>query len=485
MNKPLAAIWNKQLVENRHFPVKLKLSAITPVFKALGNTLKRNYRPISVLPIISKLFEKIMDKQTNDYIDQHLSRYLCGYRKNYNPQVTMVHMIEKWKMSRDNGGHAGGILMDLSKAFDTINHELLTVKLHAYGFSQNALELIHSYLNNRWHRTKINSSFSTWAKILCGMPQGSVNGPKWFNIYLNDLFYLFGNTQVCNIADDTTPFACDTDLGTLLHNLESDVASAVMWFDANYMKLNHSKCHFIIPSNSPEYLWIKVGEQIIWESKQEKLLGITVDKNLKFDRHVENICKKASAKVTALARLIKIVPMEKKKILMNSFVESQFSYCPLVWMFCCSRKLNNRINHIHERGLRMVYEDYTSSFQELLKKNGSVSIHHRNIQLLVTEMFKVKHNLCPEIMRSLFQFNQDPNEERTFQIPNVNSEYMGKLSLRWFGPVVWETMLPEEYKNISLLDKFKVDIKKWVPDNCKYRLCKTYISQVGFIETFE
>ena len=240
-----------------------------------------------------------------------------------------------------------------------------------------------------------------------------------------------------------------------------------------------------MPSNSPEYFWIKIGEQIIWESKQEKLLGITVDKNLKFDKHVENICKKASAKVTALARLIKIVPMEKKKILMNSFVESQFSYCPLVWMFCCSRKLNNRINHIHERGLRMVYEDYTSSFQELLKKNGSVSIHHRNIQLLVTEMFKVKHNLCPEIMRSLFQFNQDPNEERTFQIPNVNSEYMGKLSLRWFGPVVWETMLPEEYKNISLLDKFKVDIKKWVPDKCKCRLCKTYISQVGFIETFE
>ena len=155
------------------------------------------------------------------------------------------------------------------------------------------------------------------------------------------------------------------------------------------MKLNQSKCHFIMPSNSPEYFWIKIGEQIIWESKQEKLLGITVDKNLKFDRHVENICKKASAKVTALSRLIKIVPMEKTKIVMNSFVESQFSYCPLVWMFCCSRKLNNRINHIHERGLRMVYEDYTSSFQDLLKKSGSVSIHHRNIQLVVTEMLKI------------------------------------------------------------------------------------------------
>ena len=109
------------------------------------------------------------------------------------------------------------------------------------------------------------------------------------------------------------------------------------------MKLNQNKCHFMIPSGLPEHKWVKVGEQIIWESNEEKLLGITIDKNLKFDTHVTNICKKASAKLTALSRLMKIVPLEKKKLLMNSFIVSQFSYCPLVWMFCCSRKLNKRI----------------------------------------------------------------------------------------------------------------------------------------------
>ena len=321
-------------------------------------------------------------------------------------------------------------------------------------------------------------------EILQGMPQGSVNGPKWFNIYLNDLFFLFINTEVCNIADDTTPYACDADLKSLLQNLEGDVASALLWFDANYMKPNQQKCHFLAPSQTPEQLWIQVGEQIIWESRQERLLGVMVDKELSFKQHVEDLCKKAGAKVTALARLIRIVSMEKKRILMASFIKSQFCFCPLVWMFCHSRMLNNRINHIHERGLRIVYEDYTSSFKNLLEKDESVTVHHRNIQLVAVEMFKVKNGLCPVIMKDLFRLNEAPNSRTTFLIPSVNSEYMGKLSLRYFGPIVWETMLPDSYKEISELEKFKDDIKKWVPD-CKCRLCKTYVRGLGFTETFE
>ena len=118
----------------------------------------------------------------------------------------------------------------------------------------------------------------------------------------------------------------------------------------------------------------------------------------------------------------------------------------------------------------MVYQDYTSSFDDLLIKDGSVCIHHRNIQLVAIEMFKVKYNLSPEIQKYIFEFNTNPRVEKTFVIPNAKNEYMGKLSLRWFGPVVWEIMLPESYKKITVLGKFKNDIKKWVPDNCQCRL---------------
>jgi DNA polymerase III epsilon subunit-like protein len=480
VRQPLADIWNIELLKEKTFSGKLKLGDISALFKALEKTNKTNYRPITVLVVVSKIFEKIMDKQTNTYIEKFLSKWLCGYRTNFNCEVALVPMIEKWKMARDKGDNAGGVLMDLSKAFDTINHELLIAKLHAYGFSIDALKIVHSYLSDRWIRTKIDGSYSTWKQILSGMPQGSVNGPKWFNIYLNDLFFLFINTEVCNIADDSTPYACNANLSILLQHLESDVASAIMWFDANYMKLNQSKCHFLISTNSPEHLWIQVGEQIIWESLYKKLLGITISKDLKFNLHVQDISKKAGAKVTALARMFMIMTMEQKKTIMNAFIESQFSHCPLVWMFCPSRKLNNRINHIHERGLRIVYNDYSSSFSDLLIKNGSVTIHHRNIQLVAIQMFKVKHDMCPKIMKDLFNLNTNPKVSKTFFIPHVQTEFMGKQSLSYFGPVVWEIMLPNELKNITNFEKFKDSIKKWVPD-CKCRLCKPFVADVGFI----
>ena len=131
------------------------------------------------------------------------------------------------------------------------------------------------------------------------------------------------------------------------------------------------------------------------------LLGITIDSNLFIEEHVNNLCKKASQKLNASARIPCYMDIQKRRTTMKSFTTSQFGYCPLVWMFH-SRSLNNRINSIHERALRITYGDKTSIFQQLLEKDNSVSIHHRNLQTLATEMFKISNNLSPDFVKEIF-----------------------------------------------------------------------------------
>ena len=165
-------------IETGSFPDSLKSADITPVFKKKDPLNKTNYRPVSVLPIVSKFFEKIMQKQVNGFISNCLSPYLCGYRKGYDTQQALLALIEKWKKNLDDKSYGGVVLMDLSKAFDTLNHDLLIAKLTAYGFEHDALKLIYSYLANRWHRLNINlwsiarintrgsPKFSSWSSFI-------------------------------------------------------------------------------------------------------------------------------------------------------------------------------------------------------------------------------------------------------------------------------------------------------------------------------
>ena len=207
---------------------------------------------------------------------------------------------------------------------------------------------MRSYLTNRWKRTKINKSFSRWTDLLQGVPQGSVLGSLLFNIYLNDLFFLVDYTKVSNFADDTTFFACDKGLGSLINRLKYDSFLAIEWFQNNYMKFNEDKYYLLVVGFKHKRIWAKIGDARIRNSNKQNLLGVHIDRTLSLDEHVPDLCKKTGRKLSVLARLSSYMTLTQRRVLMKSFIEAQFGYYPLVWMFH-GRILNRKINHLHER----------------------------------------------------------------------------------------------------------------------------------------
>ena len=418
-------------------------------------------------------------------MDSILSDRLCGYRKGFNAQHALISMTEKWRKSMDKGGFAGAILMDLSKAFDCMNHDLLIAKMNAYGFSKEALKTIQSFLESRWQRVKIENYFSEWFELDLGVPQGSVLGPLLFNIYLNDLLWFVKDCDICNFADDTTIYFCGHDLNELKSKLEKSADIAIEWFRTNYFKLNTDKCKLIVGGRKSHPITLRVGTSSIKEVSSVKLLGVTIDNKLNFNEHISKLVKKANSKLNVIKRGLNMLSFNKRKILLNSFVQSQFSFAPLVWMLC-GKDANKKINRVHYKFLQILYEDDTSTFEQLLDKHNAFTVHQRNIQNLLIEMYKVKNKQGPALLNDIFKSanyqGRALRRNKDFSRPKITTKKYGEKTLENMGSVMWN-LLPNDIREIETLEEFKVRIKSWKPKKCPCYLCKYYFLEgVGLIE---
>ena len=220
------------------------------------------------------------------------------------------------------------------------------------------------------------------------------------------------------------------------------------------MKANHGKCHLLL--STQEDANIQIENSIINCSRSQKLLVVVLENKLKYDKHIENICQKANRKLNAVATVTNYMELPKRCILMTAFFKAQFSYCPIVSMFH-SRSLNNKINRLHERCLRIIYNDKRSSFEELLVKDNSVSVHHNNIHTLAIEMYKVVNGTSPEIMNDVFKVRNETHyhlrHTSQFLIEPIHSVFNGSESASYLGPKIWE-QIPIEIKNKDSLISF-------------------------------
>ena len=225
-------------INNCSIPDKLKWADIVPCYKKDDASDKSNFRPISILPTVSKVFEKILFEQISCFFHDKFSPLLFGFRKGYSTQHTLLRLLQKWQSCLDKEDIVGTVLMDLSKSYDCIQHDLLIAKLEAYGFSLKSLHFVQSYLSRQRQRVKVGSSFSFWLEILLRVPQGSILGPLFFNILLNDPFLFILETDICNFADDNTVYACDSTVEMVLSRIQKDVEVIINWFDINSMVAN-------------------------------------------------------------------------------------------------------------------------------------------------------------------------------------------------------------------------------------------------------
>ena len=398
---PVLSVIFNQCVDKSIFPENAKMAEVIPLFKKDDNLIMKNYRPVSILPSLSKVLEKIIHLQLQPFVDEVLDSRMSAYRKGYSCQHVLIDLIERWKKGLDNKGHAGAILMDLSKAFDCLPPQLLIAKLKAYGLSRDSCALIWSYLSTRKQRVKLSGVTSGWQFLIKGVPQGSILGPVLFNVFLNDLYLFVKNVDLHNYADDNTLSVVKPNIQEVVASLTREAEVAVDWFHFNMMEANPNKFQAIVLKNKEQVLFNIKGNGIKSE-ENVKLLGVDIDTNLDFCYYVNKLCRKTGAQLKVLQRLSRYLDTESKLIIVRCFILSHFKYCELVWHFCGSRN-TKRLERIQYRALKFVYSDFDSSYEHLLAKANLPTLELSRKRSILIEVYKAVNSLSPPFICDLFE----------------------------------------------------------------------------------
>lgn len=367
---------------------------------------------------------------------------LAAYRPMYNCSNVVTRCVEDWKYAMDNNEVVGCVIMDLSKAFESLPHGLLIAKLMAYGLSVHSASFILSYLRDRPQCVRVGSSVSSFKVIRRGVPQGSVLGPLLFNFFINDLImYLQSCCDVYNYADDNTLSYHHVNPSVVKNVLQGCTNFSVNWFDSNNMKANSKKFQCMILSRSGNLpdITFTFGNTVLHPLSEVKILGVVLDQKLSFESHLNNLCRKVASKVNSMFRLTKILNVSSKLKLYNAFIMSHLNFCSTIYHFCSVTKCR-KLERLNERALRIVYNNYQLSYRELLKFSNQRTLYVKREIAILEQVYKILYNLAPPMNDKYFTVinsNYSLRNSKTLTQRKCNTYDYGMRSLLYAGSKIW------------------------------------------------
>ena len=457
--RPLSAIFNLSLTTGI-FPDQLKVAKVIPIYKKDDNEIFSNYRPVSVLPCFSKILERLVFNRCIEFIEYNkiLNPKQYGFGKHHSTYMAIMQLVDKINNAVEKNETTVGVYLDLSKAFDTIDHNILLHKLDHYGFRGVVYDWFRSYLQDRKQYVSYNCNKSELKNILCGVPQGSILGPLLFILYINDITNTATLLDFILFADDTTILFSTNDIVSQIPLINRELLEVSNWFKANKLSVNATKTNYMIMGTPKMTSMIDQTDIILDNTKLDrvtktKFLGVIIDENLTWKNHIDGITKTISRNIGMINKLKFFVPERILRTLYCTLVLPYINNGILIWGQACKTYLE-KIYKLQKWVLRIISNShYRSHSTPLFHKYDILNVYDMYKLEVGVFMYRYFANLIPESFNTFFTKRSDIHNYHTRNNCNLNQTRNKRVftdrTIRTTGPILWNSFDDKTRKSLS------------------------------------